>query len=327
MPRLVVVCAVLAVATFLVFCYGMTLGDYPIGLRGVVSALAGSGDRGGLFVVRELRLPRALVGLLAGVAFGMSGALFQTLTRNPLASPDMIGINAGAAAAVVTGIALGFGVGAQVLGLAGGLVAAVLIYTLAWRRGTTGYRIVLVGIGVSAMCTGVTNYLISRAQLYQAQQALGWLLGNLNGRGWEQVRVLALAVAVLVPVTVCLYGWLRTLQLGDDVAAGLGTPVHTARLTLMLAGVGLVAFATAAAGPVMFVALAAPQIAKRLAGRPAPPPLVSGLTGAFIVLASDLAARRILPAAQLPVGVVTGVLGAPLLLWLLVRANRSGVGG
>lgn len=327
--RPLAVCCGLAGVAFLLFCWGMTIGDYPLGLSGVVSALFGSGDAADLLVVRELRLPRALVGLLAGAAFGLSGAVFQTIMRNPLASPDMIGINAGASTAVVAGIVFGFGagVGTLVLGLGGGLLTALLIYALAWKRGTTGYRIVLVGIGVAALCTSTTDYLLVKAQIYQAQQAIGWLVGNLNGRGWEHANPLLLALIVLGPMALLLSRWLRTLQLGDEVAAGLGTPVQRARLALLIVGVGLVAFAVAAAGPVLFVALIAPQIAQRLGGLAWPPLMGSALTGAVVVLASDLAARQIAPVTQLPVGVVTGAVGAPVLLWLLVKVNRAGLGG
>jgi iron complex transport system permease protein len=306
----------LAAAVFLAFCGGIALGDHPMSLVDVVRALAGSGDRFALLTVRELRLPRALVGLLAGAAFGVSGAVFQTVTRNPLASPDLIGIAAGAATAVVAGIVLG--VDLPALGLAGGLLTAVVIYLLAWNRGTTGYRIILVGIGISWICTSATSYLLSRARLPDAQRAVGWLVGTLNGRTWDQVRPLATVVILLVPLVLLGSGWLRTLQLGDDVATGLGTPVQRARLVLLLAAVGLVAFATAAAGPVAFVALAAPQIARRLTGAPAPPVIASGLTGALVVLAADLVAREI----PVPVGVVTGALGAPFLMWLIVGRTR-----
>jgi len=328
-PRLLLVSGLLAVLVFLAFCFGMTIGDYPLDLVGVVSALFGGGESDAQFILRELRLPRALAGLLVGIAFGMSGALFQTITRNPLASPDMIGINAGAATAVVGGLALGFGtgLGTQTLGLLGGIASALLVYLLAWRRGTTGYRIVLVGIGVSAMCTSATDYLLTKAQIAEAQRAMGWLVGNLNDRSWSHVVPLAVALAVLVPVTLLLGRWMRTLLMGDEVATGLGTPVQSVRLVLLLAGVGMVAFGTAAAGPIVFVALVAPQITQRLVGMPWPPVVPSGLMGALIVLTSDVIARQIIPSTQLPVGVVTGVLGAPLLLWLLSRANRSGSGG
>ncbi|HWS34107.1 MAG TPA: iron chelate uptake ABC transporter family permease subunit [Actinoplanes sp.] len=325
-PRTVVVCLALAAATFAVLCVSLALGDYPVSLPDVLRALAGSDDPGPSFIIRELRLPRALTGLLAGAAFAVSGAVFQTITGNPLASPDMIGINAGATTAVVAGIVLGAGAG-PALGVFGALATAVLIYLLAWRGGASGHRIVLVGIGVSWMCTSATDYLLTHAKLHEAQEAFGWLVGSINGRGWETVLPLAIAVAVLLALVLPLTLWSRTLSLGDDVARGLGTPVQLARFGLLLAGVGLVAFATAAAGPVLFVALAAPQVAQRLAGQATPPPVTSALTGALMVLASDLLARYLIPDADLPVGVVTGALGAGFLLWLLARANRAGSGG
>ncbi|MBL7253037.1 FecCD family ABC transporter permease [Paractinoplanes lichenicola] len=325
-PRTVAVCLALIVATFGVLCVSLALGDYPVSLPDVLSALVGGDNGGSAFIVRELRLPRALTGLLVGAAFAVSGAIFQTITRNPLASPDMIGINAGATTAVVGGIVLGVGSGAW-LGVLGALATAALIYLLAWRRGASGYRIVLVGIGVAWMCTSATDYLLTHAKLHEAQEAFGWLVGSINGRGWETVGPLALAVGLLLPLVLLLTLWSRTLALGDDVARGLGTPVQRARFGLLLAGVGLVAFATAAAGPVLFVALAAPQVAQRLAGQATPPPATSALTGAFMVLVSDLLARYLIPDADLPVGVVTGALGAAFLLWLLARANRAGAGG
>ncbi|WP_018560089.1 iron chelate uptake ABC transporter family permease subunit [Streptomyces sp. BoleA5] len=328
-PRLVALCAGLLAAVFLLFCWGVTLGDYPIGFTDVVKALTGAGDPGTVLVVRELRLPRALVGLLVGTAFGISGALYQTMTRNPLASPDMIGLTEGAGTAVVAGIVLGWegGLGTQGLGLLGALVTALLVYALAWKGGATGYRIILVGIGVSWMCTSATDYLVARGERFEAQAALGWLVGNLNGRTWDQVTQLAVAMAVLVPLALGMGRRLRILQLGDDVAAGLGTAVQPVRLALLLLGVGLVAFGTAAAGPVAFVALAAPQIAQRMAGTAWPPLVASGLTGALVVLGSDLIAREAVPGTELPVGIITGVIGAPVLLWLLIRANRAGSGG
>lgn len=327
-PRLLVVGIALGVLTFLLCCVGMTIGDVPLGFRDVVSALFGGGDSGTAYIVGELRLPRALTGLLAGLAFGAAGAVFQTITRNPLASPDMIGINAGAATAVVAGIAFGFGdgLGTTTLGLFGGLLTALLVYGLSWRRGTTGYRILLVGIGVYAMCTSLTDYLLSKAQITEAQASIGWMVGNLANRGWEHVVPLFVALVVLLPVVLGMSRWMGTLQLGDEVAAGLGTPVQPVRLGLLLAGAGLVAFATASAGPISFVALTAPQIAQRLARVWSPPITVSALGGAVLVLGSDIVARLI-TTSGLPVGIVTGALGAPVLLWLLVRANRSGSGG
>lgn len=317
-PRLLVVLGILVVVTLVPFCYGMTIGSYPISLPGVVSAVFGSGDPGAVYIVQELRMPRALAGLLAGLAFGMAGAIFQTVTRNPLASPDIVGVNTGAAACVVAGITFGFG-SATVLGVVGGLGAGLLVYLLSWRRGTTGYRFVLVGVGVSTVCTSATDFLMTRAQVFEAAQAMGWLVGNLNNREWSQVYPLFFALVVLTPAAVFFGRWMRMLQLGDDVAIGLGTPVRVAHLALLVTGVGMATFATAAAGPVLFVALAAPQIAQRLAGMPWPPLIVSGVTGSAVVLSADVLSRVVLPSAHLPVGVVTGALGAPVLLWLLTR--------
>lgn len=317
--RSLVVCGLLAAAVLLVFCLGLVIGDFPLSLADVVRSLLGTGDPGALFVVRELRLPRALVGLLAGAAFGIAGAIYQTTTRNPLASPDMIGITQGAAVAVVAGISLGLGIGTQVLGVAGAIGAALLIYLLAGRGGANGYRVVLVGVGVSWMCASLTDYLLVRAQLADAQQALGWLVGNLNARDWSHVRPLAFSLLPLVIVALLLSRGMRVLQLGDDVAIGLGTSIRGLRGALLLTGAALVAFATAAAGPIAFVALTAPQIAQRLVRLPWPPLIASGLAGALMVLTADLAGRLVVPGIQLPVGVVTGVFGAPVLLWLLLK--------
>lgn len=325
-PRTIAVSVVLAVLAFLVLSWDVTVGDYPIGLTDVMRALAGAGDPGTLVVVRELRLPRAVVALLVGVAFGVSGALLQTMTRNPLASPDMIGLTQGAGTAVTASIVFGWGggpLGIQGVGLAGAALTALVVYVLAWRRGTTGYRIILVGIGVSWICASATDYLAAKGGRFQAQDALGWLVGDLNGREWSAAVPLAAAMGVLLPVALLLGRLMRTLQLGDEVATGVGTRVQPVRLALLAAAVGLVAFGTAAAGPVAFVALAAPQIAQRLAGAAWPPLVAAGLTGAVVVLFADVVARTLIAGVELPVGVVTGVLGAPVLIWLLARAYRA----
>ncbi|MGI5350394.1 FecCD family ABC transporter permease [Streptomyces sp. CA-250714] len=328
-PRLLLVCALLAFALVAALSWHISVGEFDVPVPDVLRALTGSGDEGTRIVVTELRLPRAMAGLLAGLAFGVSGALFQTMTRNPLASPDMIGLTQGAGTAVVAGVVLGWdgGMGPQTLGLLGAMASALLVYALSWRRGTTGYRIILVGIGISWVCMSATDYLLAQGGHRQAQSAVGWLVGNLNGRDWQQAGPLAVALAVLLPTALLLGRLMRTLQLGDDVAAGLGTRVQTVRLAIAVTGAALVAFATAAAGPIAFVALAAPQIAQRLARAAAPPPLAAGLTGAVLVLVSDVAARTLIPDTELPVGIVTGVLGAPVLLWLLIRTNRAGSGG
>lgn len=307
----------------------VSVGDFPIPLADVVPAIFGFGDPDSDFIVRTLRLPRALTGALVGAAFGLSGAIFQSLARNPLASPDVIGVTAGASAAAVAVIVLlGGGSTAVSLGaFAGALATAVVIYLLAYKRGVVGYRLVLVGIGVAAVLGSATSYLLTRAEIFQAQEATVWLTGSLNGRGWEHVRPVGLALLALLPATVALGRKLRMLELGDDTARGLGVRVEPTRAALILAGVGLAAVATASAGPVAFVALVAPQIARRVVRSPGATIVPAALAGAALVLVSDLVARRLFAPTELPVGIVTGVIGAPYLLWLLARANRIGTGG
>jgi iron complex transport system permease protein len=211
--------------------------------------------------------------------------------------------------------------------LGGGTVAAIAIYLLSYRRGVTGYRLVLVGIGVTAMLTSATSYLMTRAEIYDAQRAMVWLTGSLNGRGWDQVRPLGWALALLTPVALALGRHLRMLDLGDDAAAGLGTRVEGVRSGLLLVGVALSAIAVSCAGPIGFVALVSPQIARRLVRGSGAALLPSAAVGAALLAASDLVARRVFAPTELPVGIVTAVIGAPYLLWLLARANRIGSAG
>ncbi|SDM23222.1 FecCD family ABC transporter permease [Allokutzneria albata] len=323
-PRTVVACCLLAASAFLLLCLEITIGDFPLTVPEVVAGLVGSGDPAALLVINEIRLPRALVGLLIGVAFGVGGLLFQALARNPLASPDVIGVTDGAntfaVATLLTGA--GAGLGMSTMAVLGGITVSAIVVALSWKQGTTGIRIVLVGIGMAALCGSVTDYLLLKSGAFQAQQAVVWLTGSLSGRTWDSVPSLAVAVVLLVPAALLLGKWLAGLELGEETARGLGVPVQAARLAIMAVGVGLVSFATAAAGPVAFVALLAPQIAQRLVRPSVPPLLTSGLVGAVVVLAADLLARTLLSSGELPVGVVTGVVGAPVLLWLLAKSFR-----
>jgi iron complex transport system permease protein len=328
--RTLLVSLVLLGALALLGAVSISVGDFPIPLGDVAPAVFGYGDTGGSdFIVRKLRLPRTLTGALVGAAFGVSGSIFQALARNPLASPDFIGITAGAGAAAVAAIVwfqATSGVVA-VVALLGSLLTAALMYVLAYKNGLQGYRLVLVGIGLQAAALAATQYTLTRAEIYDAARATVWLTGSLNGRGWEHVRPVALALAVLLPLTVALGRSLRTLQLGDDTAKGLGVRVERSRGVLILAAVCLAAVGTASAGPVGFVALAAPQIARRLVRSPGATIVPAALVGALLMIASDLVARRLFAPTELPVGVITGVIGGPYLLYLLARANRVGIGG
>ncbi|MGH3615616.1 MAG: FecCD family ABC transporter permease [Pseudonocardia sp.] len=307
-------------------------GDFPISLGEVLAVLFGGGDSAEQFIVLELRLPRTLTGILVGAALGLSGAITQAVARNPLASPDILGVTAGASAAAVIVIVLGgsngaivgflASVGLPVAALIGGLVTAALVYALAYRRGIEGYRLVLVGVGIGAVAMSVTSWLLVVAEVYEAARATVWLTGSLNARGWEHVVPVGLALTVLVPIALLLAFGLGVLQFGDDTARGLGMRINRARAALILVAVGLAAVATSSAGPIVFVALVVPQICQRLVGAARPPLLASAVYGALLTVVADLIARTVL-GVEIPVGIVTAILGAPYLLFLLARRNRG----
>ncbi|MFF8017512.1 iron chelate uptake ABC transporter family permease subunit [Streptomyces sp. NPDC007929] len=301
-------------------------GDFPIPAADVLRTLVGEGNPGQEFIVNELRLPRVLVGLLVGASLGLGGALFQAISRNPLGSPDVLGLGQGATAGALVVIVLTSGSAGQVAvgALVGGLVTGLAIYLLAWKRGVHGYRLVLVGIGVSAIVTAVNGYLLTKSDIVDAARAVVWMTGSLDGRDWAQVWPLLALTAVLVPLVLGNARGLRMMEMGDDVSYALGVRVERVRLLLMVAAVLLTASATAAAGPVSFVALTAPQLARRLTRSPGPNLLPSLCMGATLLVVADWVSQRAFGAEQLPVGVVTGVLGGVYLLWLLVSERKAG---
>jgi iron complex transport system permease protein len=318
----------LALLVFLAFSVSVSVGDFPIPVLDVVPAMVGLGDDGAVFVAQELRLPRALTALFVGAAFGVSGAIFQAVARNTLASPDILGIMAGASLTAVFSIVVldATFVFTAVAAFVGALGITALVYALAYRNGVSSYRFVLVGVGVGLAASALTQYIVTRAELYEAAEAMVWITGSLNGAGWETIAPLGIALVVLLPAALVLARQLRGLQLGDDTAKGLGLRVERARLGILLIGVALAGVGTAAAGPLAFVALLAAPIARRLVGGSLS--LVpAALAGALIVLAADLAGRRLFAPTELPAGIFTGVCGAPYFLWLLARANRVGRGG
>ncbi|MCQ4213426.1 FecCD family ABC transporter permease [Streptomyces longispororuber] len=324
--RAAVVVAALVVVTLAAGVVLIGTGDFPIPALDVLRTLAGQGDAGQEFIINDLRLPRVLVGLLVGGALGLSGALFQSISRNPLGSPDVLGIGQGSTAGALVMIVIFGGSATQVaLGaLVGGLATGLAIYLLAWKRGVHGYRLVLVGIGVSAFVTAINGYLLTKADFVDAARATVWMTGSLNGRGWEQVWPLLILFAILVPVVAAYGRPLRMLEMGDDAAGGLGIRVERTRLLLLTVSVFLTSAATAAAGPVVFVALTAPQIARRLTRSPGPNLMAATWLGATLLIVADLVSQRAFGADQLPVGVVTGVVGGVYLLWLLVTERKAG---
>ncbi|WP_189305143.1 FecCD family ABC transporter permease [Streptomyces albospinus] len=301
-------------------------GDYPMTPSEVLSTLTGGGTTGQEFIVQELRLPRVLVGLLVGAAFGIAGAVFQTVSRNPLGSPDMLGFaqgsSVGALVAIVYFHSGPYGVAAG--SVVGGVATGLAIFLLAWKRGVHGYRFVLVGIGAAAMLYAIVLYLLTKATIHEATRATTWMTGSLNGRDWDQVWPLAAVCAVLVPLVLGYGRPLRMLEMGDDAASALGVRVERVRIVVLLAAVVLVAAGTAAAGPISFVALTAPQLARRLTRSPGPNLLPAALMGAALLVAADLAAQGLFGADQLPVGVLTGILGGGYLVWLLFTERKAG---
>ncbi|MFF3989782.1 FecCD family ABC transporter permease [Streptomyces sp. NPDC001797] len=276
-------------------------------------------------VVNELRVPRIVLGALVGGALGLAGALVQTVTRNPLASPDVIGVGHGAAAATVLALATGAvaAPGAMpVVAVGGGLTAAALVYLLAWRHGMQPSRFVLTGVGIGVALSAVVQLYLTDSELDAAEQVKLWLTGSLNGRGWEQAGPLAVVVVLALPGLVWASRAALPLGLGPDTAAALGLRVDRARLGLTALGVVLAAAATGAAGPIGFVALTAPQLARRLTRTPQLPLVCSALTGAVVLVAADLVARTLVPPLEIPVGALTSLVGGPCLLWLLGRRQR-----
>lgn len=326
-PRLVAVNLALVVLLFLLLCFNVGQGDYPISVPDVARVILGGGTDAEHFIVWDLRLPRSVVGLIVGAGFGMSGAIWQSITRNPLASPDLLGITAGASAGAVAVIIfggttfLGGAVGVPMAAMVGGLLTGVAIYLLAWRRGIEGFRLVLIGVAVNGILLAVTNWMLVLGEISDAQEATVWLNGSLNGRDWDHAWPAAIALGAIGAVALTSTFQLSALTLGDDTARALGVRVQLSQSVLLVASVLLAAMCVTAAGPIGFVAFVAPQVALRIARTAGPPLLASALMGGVLVVGSDYVARVLLP-IELPVGIVTTAIGGPFLMYLIIRTNR-----
>ena len=303
-----------------IFLFSLSVG---LPISHTLSALFGHGDPYANFVVRTLRLPRAIAAVAVGAALGMSGGLLQGVVRNPLASPDIVGVTAGASAAAVVAV-MWLDAGTYETELAafvGALAAAGLTLLLARGAALGAYAVPLVGIGISAIFMALTNYMLTRAQVSDTRRAFVWLVGSLDTQTWNQARDAGAAVLALAPVAFLLERQLRVLQLGPTTARSLGVAVARSNFVLIALAALLAAVATATAGPVAFVALVSPHLARLVFRRPFAPLLAMGLLGAVLVLGADAVAERALW-TRVPVGVVTPLLGAPYLLWLLQRSGR-----
>ncbi|MGQ8633368.1 FecCD family ABC transporter permease [Agrobacterium sp. DKPNP3] len=291
----------------------------------VIRVLMGEEIPGVTFTVGQLRLPRALLSLLAGMSFGLGGVAFQIMLRKPLASPDIIGISSGASAAAVFAIVVleMSGPLVSVFAVTAGLGVALVVYLLALRNGAAGTRLILVGIGVSAMLESFIAYVLSVAPAWSLQEAMRWLTGSVNGAKMAQLLPLSIALLLFGGLLVSRARDLEALRLGDDAAAALGVSVGRTRVLVIIAAVGMIAFATAVCGPIAFVAFLAGPIAARIIGNNGSLLIPAALIGAVLVLVGDYCGQFLLP-GRYPVGVVTGALGAPYLIYLIVRVNRSG---
>ncbi|WP_219471825.1 FecCD family ABC transporter permease [Nonomuraea rhizosphaerae] len=322
--RTLTICGVLGLAALAVAVLGLGTGEFEVPPADVIQALAGQGSGATRLVVMEWRLPRVLMALLIGGALGLSGAIFQSLLRNPLGSPDVIGFNMGAYTGVlVTMLLVGRGYYETAAGaLIGGLLAAAVVYLLAYKQGVHGFRLIIVGIAISAVLGSVNQWFIIKVKLQLAVAAAIWGQGSLNTVKWEQVPPVAVAVALLTGCLLALGPRLSLLAMGEESAAALGVITERSRLLYLLIGVALTAVATAAAGPVSFVALAAPQLARLLTRTAGVALAPSAAMGALLMMTSDWLGQRAFAPTQLPVGVVTVSLGGLYFVWLLSRPLR-----
>lgn len=312
--------AVLAVAVVA----SLSLGEVAVAPGAVLRAVFIGGTPDDL-VVNRLRLPRTALAAVAGAAFGLGGALIQSVSRNPLASPDVIGVTQGAGLAATYALTTGAAAAAVApAALAGGLAAAGLVFALGARHGLAAHRFVLAGVAVAFALRALIEIIIVSADAIDGQRAQIWLIGSLNGRGWDEAVAVTAMLLLAGPVLVWAARALRTTALDDDTARGLGTRPVARRVGLGATGVVLAAAATAQVGAVDFVALVAPQVARRLAGTERPPLLGAALAGAVLVVLADLAGRRLLAPTQLPAGVLTAAIGGPYLVFLLIRGRRRG---
>lgn len=321
--RSVLVCVALALAIAGMAVLALMTGSYQLGPRQVISALAG-GETGLVHdIVVEWRLPRVVAAIVFGAALGVSGAIFQSMLRNPLADPGIIGFSQGSYAGALMVILVVNGSYLQMVGgaLLGGMATAILVYVLAYRGGMQGFRLIVVGIGVAAILESLNTWLLLKAELDQAMAASAWRTGSLNGVSWDRVVNGGACIILLLALAGLLSRPMRQMELGDDLAASYGVRVSPVRFGLIVVGVALTAAVTAASGPIAFISLVAPQIARRLARSAGITFAPAAFTGALLCLSADYIAQHIAP-TPLPVGIITVVLGGGYLGWLLFTEAR-----
>ncbi|MFF3533366.1 Fe(3+)-hydroxamate ABC transporter permease FhuB [Streptomyces sp. NPDC002466] len=314
--------AALAVVAVVLSAYA---GQSDMGVVRTFRAVFGQGDRFDVLLVQKFRLGRIVAGLAAGAALGLAGCLTQTLARNRLATPELLGVNDGATAAVLLSVTLSATgtFGDWWAGPLGALAAVLVVTAVSGGLGTRGYRVLVVGLAMSALASAVTQVVLSRRSLNSAGSLYVWTSGSLNGRGYSVAVPVLIGLVVLVPAALAVARHLAVLRFDDVTATSVGVHPNRVRLVCMLLAVALAGLAVGVCGPVAFVALASPVIATRLAGPLRVPLVASMLTGAVLTVAADTVGRIVFSGSELPVGVVTTVLGGPFLLWVLLGRSTA----
>lgn len=325
--RPLIVISLLALTLIGAIATRVLLGSYTVTIPDFITILGGGtieGANGARYIVLQDKLPRAILGTLAGLAFGTAGAIFQLLLRNPLASPDVIGISTGASlGAVIAIVFLGAGgPGISITATLFALAIAAIIMLLSAGDNSAGNRFILMGIGISALAGSIITYLMSRISTNNAQTATLWMTGSLSPANWERITALSISLAAIYPLVILFHTHLHATAVGDELAHGIGVRTHLIRWTYISLGVLLAAVATAATGPIAFVAFISGPLARRLLGG-RHSLTASALTGAIIVVLADFTGANLIPSGNLPVGILTGALGAPLLIWLLARSQKE----
>lgn len=323
--RWIVVSIILTLLSIILSCCMLLLGNTIYPVRDVIAVLLGEDIQGATFAVRTIRLPRMLAGLFAGFAFGIAGYTFQTMLRNPLANPNVIGITSGSSAAAVFCIVIlqASKTTTSLVSVVAGLLTALIIYVLSKGKSFSIGRLILVGIGIQAMCSSMITYVLLIGDEHNLPAAVRWLAGNLNGVKLEELPMLLISCCILAPIIILLGKSLITLELGEQTATTLGVRTNFVRVVLIISAVILAAIATAITGPIAAVAFLAGPIATRLVGFGTSNSIPAGLVGAILVLAADLVGQFAFQ-VKYPVGIITGIIGAPYLLFLLIKMNQRG---
>ncbi len=327
-PTRTITLLLLLAASLLLSLVSLSLGSIRVPLPEVIQSLFGGGEQQFAMIIMQFRLPRVLAALLVGAALAVAGALLQGIIRNPLASPDVLGVTGGASVSVVAFMTLAAGMSIHLIpfvAIAGAGITAALNYVLAWRRGVSPYRLVMIGIGISTATAALTTFLLISGPAYLAPQVLNWTTGSLYGTNWTYIGMLWPWIALFLPLALLFARELDVQALGEETALGLGSRLQRSRLLMLAISVALAGAAVGVAGSLSFIGLIAPHMARRLVGHSYRAVLpAAALCGAILLVAADLAGRLLFQPLDIPAGVFTAGIGAPFFMYLLMRRRRSG---